>query len=1075
MCNGTLYCDKTVKKGKVNPVTVVKCPYAADTTCAVHTCQPKTGQRRALAVNENVACQEDGDCTVNDDGDLCNGLLYCNLANKQFKCEPNPGSVVPCSTAKDGPCAVSQCSANSGKCIQAAKDQGKACNDGLACTSSDVCADGACAGAASVCDDKDPCTTDTCDPVTGACGFKPATCDDGDACTTDSCSAKGCASVAVSAGGTCDDGNACTTSDVCSSGKCVGNSLVCADTNTCTTDSCDKAGGCVFKALPDGQGCNDNSACTDDSCDVKLGCMAKANFAYCSDGTGCTQFDTCSETVCSGANPVVCQDGVPCTIDACDPKTGKCTYVLDVALCDDGDACTLDTCDLVTKACSHGVAADGTSCGNGLGCWNGQCAWARQIAAGSQHACALRTTGTVACWGRADFGQLGDNTSGELPDKTPEHKTGAVAVYSLVDVVSIAAGGNGTCAVKKDGTLWCWGNNGAGLQALGTGSTASFVAIPGQVVGLDQVVAASVSPSHRCALRKDGSVWCWGAGGNGELGTGQTVATTKATPGLLKGASGLGVGDRHSCAILTNGTVQCVGWNTAGQIGDGGKAVPDAQTPATVQGGDGIVEIGGGERHTCGRTAVGAVLCWGQNAWGQIGNNTKIGDANSSFPVATAHAGVKDATDLANGPNQACAVRKNGTVACWGANVDGQLGDGGAGMTGAAVTVQGMAAAVQVATGKDFSCALNKFGEVCCWGVGTFGQFGNGNSGIGIDSGRAVKVTASLAPGFGKCKLAGSCADGDPCTQDVCDGEGVCQHPPASNGTACGTSSACVGGVCRWATAIVGGAGHTCALQATGGVACWGRNTEGQLGIGAKGSLKAVPEAVTIISDAMDLAAFGNTTCAVRANKTVACWGSNVYGQIGNGQSGGTVECWGYSDGILGRGNGTSSATTAGPVLDLANATDIANATSVAQCALSGGLVRCWIGTNFQWGLAGDGTDLAPMKPGPLVSFLSDVRSVAGTQANICAVLQDRTVACWGYSPQGALGLGTLNGAAKRPVRVDGVDQVAKLAGGHTPMCALRLDGSAACWVFNDYGQLRDQNPTNAAHPAPHLLKDSLP
>ena len=532
----------------------------------------------------------------------------------RLKCEPNPGSVVTCSTAKDGPCAVSQCSASSGKCIQAAKDQGKACNDGLACTSSDVCADGACAGAASVCDDKDPCITDTCDPVTGACGFKPATCDDGDACTSDSCAPKtGCIYPAAT-GPACNDADPCTDTDTCAAGVCKGKALDCDDGNVCTSETCNASQGCLAAAKDGGA---------------------------CDDGNGCTTGDKCGSTVCLAGTPATCNDGVGCTVDGCDVKTGNCTHVVDADQCDDGDACTADGCDLTAKTCSHGVAAEGTVCGNGLGCWKGQCAWAKQIAAGGQHVCAVRTTGTVMCWGMGDRGQLGDNTTGLMPDgKTPMHASTPVQAYNFSDVISVSASPYTTCALRKDGTLWCWGDNGSttfpyGL--LGIGTNASFVPIPTQVAGLDQVIAHASSDRHRCAVRKDGALWCWGSGSNGQLGGGAVTGSPveKATASLVTGAVSVGTGLDPTCAVLANGTVKCFGRNNLGQVGEGDMNPFNVVAPSEVVGGAGIVQVSGGENHNCGRTVGGQVLCWGSNTSGQVGND-KVGAGGTTLPSATA-------------------------------------------------------------------------------------------------------------------------------------------------------------------------------------------------------------------------------------------------------------------------------------------------------------------------------------------------------------------------------------------------------------------------------------------------------
>ncbi len=254
-------------------------------------------------------------------------------------------SAAQCDDGK--PCTDDACT--QGECSNPAR-QG-ACDDGDACTSGDSCADGLCkAGTAKVCDDGNPCTVETCTPASGAC-------------TSANTAAK------------CDDGSACTKGDHCDAGKCVGTSSACDDANPCTDDICDPKGG---------------------------GCTHNANVKPCSDGNACTKNDVCVDKSCWG-QPTACDDGNPCTNDACDPAKG-CTTSPNTALCDDGSACTkgdvcsggscagqaldpavacndnnvctADTCD-PTKGCSHtkktGTCSDGNPCTEGDKCVDGQC------------------------------------------------------------------------------------------------------------------------------------------------------------------------------------------------------------------------------------------------------------------------------------------------------------------------------------------------------------------------------------------------------------------------------------------------------------------------------------------------------------------------------------------------------------------------------------------------------------------------------------------------------------------------------------------------------------------------------
>lgn len=132
--------------------------------------------------------------------------------------------------------------------------------------------------------------------------------------------------IVTTSGNACDDGNACTTNDQCNEGVCVGTPISCDDGNPCTDDSCDPTVGCIFTY-------NNNP---------------------CDDGNACTTGDQCVEGTCSGVSDFSCDDGIPCTIDVCDPQQG-CVNIPDDALCDDGDPSNgQEYCDPQSGGCVTG-------------------------------------------------------------------------------------------------------------------------------------------------------------------------------------------------------------------------------------------------------------------------------------------------------------------------------------------------------------------------------------------------------------------------------------------------------------------------------------------------------------------------------------------------------------------------------------------------------------------------------------------------------------------------------------------------------------------------------------------------
>ncbi len=321
-------------------------------------------------------CQDNSDCGALEDGDLCNGTLYCDTGAVPYICRVDAASVVSCPAPEglNAPCLAAACDGETGACSLLPANAGGACDDGDPCTAKDSCVDGACVGAgATNCNDGNPCTDDSCDATDG-CLQTPndASCSDGDVCTTsDQCAGGACV------GGpalVCDDGNACNGVESCqfAVGCVAGQTLSCDDENPCNgLEKCDAELGCVPGAA---LVCDDGNPCTDDSCDANLGCVSVANQAPCDDGNACTLSDVCSAGVCKAGPTLDCNDDDVCTTDSCDAAQG-CLHLLNTAPCDDGDLCTTgDHCQLGECAgsgqltCNDGNACTDDACEPDVGC-----------------------------------------------------------------------------------------------------------------------------------------------------------------------------------------------------------------------------------------------------------------------------------------------------------------------------------------------------------------------------------------------------------------------------------------------------------------------------------------------------------------------------------------------------------------------------------------------------------------------------------------------------------------------------------------------------------------------------------
>lgn len=431
--------------------------------------------------------------------------------------------------------------------------------------------------------------------------------------------------------------------------------------------------------------------------------------------------DSWSEPQSSDAAPVGRQDS-----QASETASSDVAMNADNAPANVGVVCGDHKCDIPENSTS---CCDDCGCSNGNQvCLGNSCVGKPiDIAAGGDHTCALLTGGDVLCWGSNGSGELG------LPDGS-SLRSSPVAVPNLSDVKGLAAAPDFTCALMSGGSVKCWGNNSAGQ--LGS-SSASSSAVPIDVPGVANVQALAAGRDFACAATTDGTVFCWGNNAEGQLGRSSSGAT--GAPAIVNGVTSaiyVATGSNFSCALLANGQVSCWGWNYFGQLGDGTTtARPTAaavsnltnavQVVATVDPSSSSSTVDGPT--ACTRLADSTVACWGDNSSGELGN-PGIMSFYSEKPVTVA--GLAGASDLAAGCDFFCSVISGGVVKCWGSNVAGQLGTGNTdlGFSSSVASVTNLTNVTSVAAGASHACALLANGAVYCWGANRSGQLGNGTT-----------------------------------------------------------------------------------------------------------------------------------------------------------------------------------------------------------------------------------------------------------------------------------------------------------------------------------------------------------
>ena len=330
---------------------------------------------------------------------------------------------------------------------------------------------------------------------------------------------------------------------------------------------------------------------------------------------------------------------------------------------------------------------------------------------------------------------------------------------------------------------------------------------------------------HSCGISSAGGVKCWGSGVDGQLGYGgyvaysisPTIVTVAGSAGLPAPVSKISAGSNFTCALLNTGAVYCWGDDTYGQLGNGVQSTNSANAVAASTETYPVSDIATSAYSTCVVLVSGAVQCWGLGTSGQLGNGSMT---NSTSAVSVN--GITNAVRISGGTGHFCATLSTGAVQCWGLNTSGQLGNQASTPEDTPVTAT-VSPSQRTAGGSNDTCAILTGGTVSCWGDNTYGELGNGNT----------RPTTAIMP--------------------VINISGVTD-------LSLGEYAAC---------ALIGGS-----------VKCWGYNIEGELGDGNATST-STPTPITSITTATAIASGTYHACAFLSSGSVECWGWNGYGQLG--------------------------------------------------------------------------------------------------------------------------------------------------------------------------------------------------
>lgn len=512
-------------------------------------------------------------------------------------------------------------------------------------------------------------------------------------------------------------------------------------------------------------------------------------------------------------------------------------------------------------------------------------------------------------------------------------------------------------------------------------------------------------------------------------------------------------GGDHTCAVTTEGGIRCWGGNYYGQLGDGTKI--NSPEPVDVIGftGEVVIAVSPGANYTCALTSDGEVKCWGDNYYGQLGNETSYNYNPTPQPVHGLDSVV--VKEISAGYGHVCLVTSDGKVMCWGNNGSGQLGyvTTPIDFSNTPMFVSGLDGVVveKVSAGDSHTCVITSDNRVLCWGYNGDGQLGDGTR---VSRIRPEPVKES--PSADLLALAVSLGEYHTCAITLSNGVkcwGYNYVGQLGNGTT--TDSLTPVSVIDLENGVVdlgSGGSHNCVLTTAGGVKCWGDNDYGQLGDSWTSNRTTPVDVVGLASGVKGISAGSNYTCALTSGGAIKCWGKNDYGQLGDGT--------------------TTRLKTPVDVIGLTSGVSEVSAAAQYTCALTdAGGVKCW-GDKFHdlYDPDRDWENTSSSTPIDIDGLTNGVKAISSGKYHTCAITALDGVKCWGYNSNGQLGDGTYN---NRPTPVDVVgfeddgENAIAISAGDDHTCVLTVAGGVKCWGNDSFGQLGNGSATNMSSNTP--------
>lgn len=665
-------------------------------------------------------------------------------------------------------------------------------------------------------------------------------------------------------------------------------------------------------------------------------------------------------------------------------------------------------------------AASGLSGGTSL---NVLLASAESFSLNDNMGCALTGTNQVVCWGANPFGGLGF-TPTNFGDYETAYGPQTIPLPTSETYLQVDAGSTHACALTAAGDIYCWGAGGNGQLGNASNFHSADPVLVNRPAG-ETFTDVTAGGWFTCAATSSGQAYCWGWGDAGRLGNGtsndQNVPTAVSQSGY--DLFDLEAEDAFVCGIGTNDVGYCWGRGTEGQLGNG--STSDSFTPVQVSmPGTSFVELALAQMRACAVGADGGVYCWGRNSANDLRDDG----------TTPARVGTETFQTIGQGNTAVCGAKTDGAVLCAGGNYFAQYGNGTTSENFDVVWesgASGVSAASLDGGGWDTMCGLDTGGDIYCWGYKGRGLTGTGDRHYTADP--VQTSVAGVVDGTVNSDRACVVTDANEvyCWADIghlTDYSSGFESNRTPNPYAVTPPPAGITFV-----EIQTGNDHTCARTAIDEIYCIGENYIGQLG---DGTFDASPGAWVNVPHPQggswaELAVGRQFNCGLDFSGDVYCWGYNGNGQLGIG----TASDEGFPDPTVVSDVGVSYSTL--------------DAGGWHACATtSNSSVYCW-GWNG-WGQLGNGGYTQQATPTEILTGGNFFNRVSAGSNHTCALTTDDAAYCWGRNYDGELGDGDSYADSPSPVAVTGglVFESIEVSVEYGT-CAIDFSGAAYCWGGN--------------------------